>query len=222
MNDYWDNDEEYDEVAASLKEALQKSVKAEVTERIEKLTTENRELRVKLQKLDALEADAKAAKYRYEREFATAKHEAQSAARKEKLVEILAAIDERLYTVETERVALPKCDKCDSRRRISYTTPLGKDAEEACDCAESHYRYVVREVVAHEVSRRHGKLVIWWAAIKKYGDGDSLSGRVLESSEGVELATLVKGSYGYAFKDSASAQTVADAANKQKEASNGD
>jgi Skp family chaperone for outer membrane proteins len=213
MSDYWGDYAEYDAVAEELKESLRNSVKEEITKRIESLETENRELKGKLEGLSALEREAERAKAEYERAFSTAKYEATREARKEKLSELLGAIDERLYTVEQEQVKRDKCERCNTSRQIAYKTPLGNDAVERCVCANFDYRWKVEAIAAHEVSRRNGQLVIWWASESRWKDSDTINPRVLKPAEGAEAEDLLKYPSGYSFKDEASAQAAADASN---------
>jgi regulator of replication initiation timing len=216
MNDYWDDDSQYDQVADELKQAFRESVKDEIKNRIKKLVTENRELKVKLEGLDRLELEAAQSKAKYDREYSSAKREAQQAARKEKLADLLTALDERLYSVEIKYVKNEKCAKCDENRRLHYVTPRGKPALEACECSGSTRLWEATEVAAHEVSSRDGKLLIWWAAVSRWADSDSLNAKVLKRSEGVPAEKLAANPNAYSYKDRASAQATADAANERK------
>lgn len=216
MNDYWDNDEPYDEVAAELKAALHDSVRTEIKKRIEKLETENRELKEKLKGLDTLEREAVQAKARFDREYATAKYQAASEFRKEKLVELLAVIDERLYTVERVYLKREKCDLCNDNRQILYKTPRGREQAEMCVCATNDPRWQAVEVVAHEVSRRSGKLMLWWVPVNRYEDADWVgSPKHLKRAESATATEHAEDPTAFSFKDMASAQAVADAANKK-------
>lgn len=216
MSDYWGDYAEYDAVAEELKESLRNSVKEEIKTRIEKLETENRELNGKLKSLSDLEREAARAKAKYENAFSTAKYDATREARKEKLSELLGAVDERLYTVEHAPVKREKCDRCNASRQIAYKTPLGNDAVERCDCAITDYRWTVEAIAAHEVSRRNGQLVIWWVAESRWNDSDTINPRVLKPAEGAPPEDLLLRPGGYSFKDEASAQAAADASNARK------
>lgn len=44
----------------------------------------------------------------------------------------------------------PKCDKCDDRRRIMYTTPRGKTEYEYCECAETSRVYHPEEIQCYK------------------------------------------------------------------------
>ena len=216
-NEYWENYGEYDSAMNELKDALRASVKDEVKKRIENLELENRTLKVKLQGLDKLELEAAQAKSKYEREFSEARRVAERTVRKEELGKLLQALDERLYTVERLYVKRDKCELCDDDRRLKYTTPSGREAYEMCECAANDSSWEVQEVVAHEVSRRDGKLMVWWRSLRSWGEDDQISPRVLKPSEGVEVSMMQTRPMEYSFRDLASAQVVADALNADAE-----
>lgn len=214
MDSYFEDYSAYDEVAESLKEALRESVTAEITARLNKLTAENIELRDKVKNLKQLETEVSLAKANYERETASARRDALSIIRKEKLSELLSAIDEHLYTVETKQVPRDKCDRCNEDRRIPYKTPLGKDELELCDCAYQDSVWFVDEAIAHEVSRQNGELRVFWHAVSKRYDHDYIiSPRWLKPAGGVDPEEIMKSPREYSFKDIASAQAVADLLN---------
>jgi hypothetical protein len=216
MNEFWDETTEYDEVAEELKETLRSAVKKEITAKIDMLTIQNRELKDKLKGLDTLEREAAQAKARFDSEYNTAKYQAGQDVRKLALAELLAVIDERLFTVEMEPIKRPKCDRCDEARLLAYTTPRGRETCESCECAEPARVWKVEEVAAHEVSRntRSGrKFNVWWAAVSKWRDEDCLNPRWLVSADGVAASEVAKNPSKYSFKDRAAAQAAADAAN---------
>jgi len=216
MNEFWDDTTEYDEVAEELKGTLRAAVKTEITNKIEMLTNQNRELKEKLKGLDTLEREAVQAKARFDREYATAKYQAASEFRKEKLVELLAVIDERLYTVERVYLKREKCDLCNDNRQILYKTPSGREQAEMCVCATNDPRWQAVEVVAHEVSCRSGKLMLWWVPVNRYEDADWVgSPKHLKRAESATATEHAEDPTAFSFKDMASAQAVSDAANKK-------
>ena len=216
MSDYWDNEQEYDDVAAELKQTLRDAVTLEVKNTIEMLQTQNQELRGKLANLEQLEREAVQAKVAADREGAAARHDAVQVVRKEKLFELLAAIDERLYTLERVYVGREKCDRCDDERRLPYTTPLGRSAYDSCECATKDPSWQPVEVVAHEVARRNGKLVLWWKTVSMHLDRDSdyiSSPRVYQRAAGVSAETVAESPSEFSFMDMDAAQVAADMAN---------
>ena len=216
MNEFWDETTEYDEVAEGLKDTLRAAVRSEITNQIEMLQTQNRELKDKLKDLETLEREAVQAKARFESEYNTAKYQAGQDVRKLALAELLAVIDEQLFTVEMDHVKRPKCDWCDDERLLRYTTPRGRKTSESCECAGSVSVWRVEEVAAHEVSRNTrsgGKFNVWWAAVSRWRDADCLNPRWLVSAEGVDASKVAKNPSNYSYKDRATAQAAADAAN---------
>ena len=212
-DEYWGEFSEYDSVAESLKDSLRGSVREEIAGRIERLTGENAALKGRLRGLDAAEREAAQAKAKYEREFSGAKSEAVRAVRKEELGKLLDAIDERLYRVERVYTERPKCDLCDERRQIAYKTPRGRDVTESCVCSETDMRWEATEVVAHEVSRRDGALMVWWVSTRSWGDDDQLSPTVLKRAADSPVTDVLKQPGNYSFSDRASAQALAEKLN---------
>lgn len=74
-----------------------------------------------------------------------------------------------------------KCDKCDDRRNIQYTTPSGREQEEKCTCYKNETVYAPQEQRLVELRRdsRDGDLRFWF---KPYDDGDGYSsGRIADN-----------------------------------------
>jgi len=214
MSDYWDNEDEYDDVAAELKQTLRDAVTLEVKNTIQMLQTQNRELKSKLENLEKLEGEAIQAKHAANREGAAARRDAERVVRKEKLGEILAAIDERLHLIEREYLQQEKCDHCNDNRRIPYTLPSGRESSETCACAANHTKWVLSEAVAHEVAIRGEKISVWWVSGRRWGENDELYAKTMKRSLGVSLAELCADPTNYAYADAAAGQVVVDALNK--------
>jgi transposase-like protein len=217
MSDYYfENLSPFDEAVESFKEDLRGAVKEEVQTELEALRTANREMSAKLADLSKLEQAAERARIQYEVKLGQAEHAARQQVQKEGLRALLATLDETHYRVTTAWDQQPKCEKCDDQRQLNYTTPRGRVAQEACECATRTKRYEVEELFVHEVARRHGKMLVWWESTRRHTDDDYISSpTVLESPDNVPLDDLTKrfNSYGFSSKDAA--QDLADALNKK-------
>lgn len=216
MSEYYFEDlSPFDEAVESFKEELRGAVKEEVQTELETLRTENREMTAKLANLGTLEQAAERARIQYEQKRSQAEMMARQEVRKEGLRKLLATLDETHYRVKASWEYGPKCDKCDDRRVIQYTTPSGRAAEEACECAARTKRYEVEELFVHEVANRHGKMLIWWESTGRFTDNDYISSpTVLESPDKAPLDDRIKrySAFGYASREGA--QEVADAMNE--------
>lgn len=211
---YYGDTTPFDEEVESLKDHLRKSVKEETQQELEKLRTENAEMKGQLKNLANLERAASRAQVRYEQKLHNAEVTARHTVEKEgmrKLVELLA---EPRYVVTPAWDPQPKCGKCDENRKLHYLTPRGKEAFEMCECNAKTQRWAVEETLVHEVARRSGKVLAWYHPVSRYYDEDSFgSPTVLKSPDGVALEGLMKEPRDYGFTTEAAAAVLADALN---------
>lgn len=135
--DFFCESGEFDEQIEELKSALAKSVKQEITEEMEALRKENAELR-----------EFRDKKQEYERELSKIKHDyavkmqdAEQKAKRARLNDLLSFFSVEAYRAHVEYTQLPKCDKCDSKRRIHFKSPSGRDFSEDCACAKKRAYY---------------------------------------------------------------------------------
>lgn len=141
---------EFDSQIEEFKDFLRKSVKVEILEELETLRKENESLR-----------DIKNRIHEIEREHSRTMQSARQEAMRMKFANIIKACSEVYYAPEMYSVQQPKCDRCNDKRMIKYTTPLGRTAEEYCTCYDKRYRY---RPVAHyvcEISNRSGAVIVW-------------------------------------------------------------
>lgn len=217
--DFFHEPTEFEQQVAEFKETLRVSVKQEITEEMALLSAKVKEQGEKLKNLDALEAEAKAEKRTYEWKKGHAEREAEDKVRKEGLRKLLDVLAEPRYRIDTERRAQPKCDKCDEDRKLEYTTPRGRVAYESCECAATTLVWTVEEQLVHEITKRSGQLIVWYASADRYWNRDNLdtisSGTVLKSPAGVSLKELMNEPREYGFANKEDALIVASALNKE-------
>lgn len=214
-DNYYEDTSPFDEEVESFKDHLRKAVKEETQNELEKLRTENREMAAKLTNLDHLENVAAATIRRYEQKLHNAEVVARHTVQKEGLHKLLELFREPRYRVNIVWDPQPKCGKCDANRQLRYTTPRGKVAFEACDCATSARRWEAEEQLVHEVARRDRKILAWYSPTSRYfDDSDSVaSPTVLKSADGIALEELMKNPRDYGFTTEAAAVALADALN---------
>lgn len=217
--EYFHEPTEFEQEVDSFKEALRKSVKQEITDELNGLREENREQAEKLKNLDTLEAEARAEKNAYERKLSLATTEAKREVEKAGIRKLLDVLAEPRYRIDTERRPEPKCNKCNEDRKLEYTTPRGKVAYEACECAATTLIWVVEEQYVHEISKRNGDLIVWYDSTARYYSRDNLdtisSGTVLKSPAGVALKDLMDEPRCYGFTNKEDALIVASSLNKE-------
>lgn len=213
---YYGNLAPFDEEVESLKDTLREGVAKEIRERLELLTTQNTELTRRLANLAALEKAAADAKRDYERKLTQAEQLARRTVQQEGLRKLLELLREPRYRVERSWDLGPKCDRCDEERRLAYTTPLGRESFESCECATRSSLWTVEEMLVHEVARRSAGLLAWYHPASRYFDDDSVgSPTVLKSADGISLEVLAENPRDYGFTTEAAAQVLADALNKE-------
>lgn len=219
FDDYFEEPGAFDQEVESFKQSLRDSVKQEITEKIEKLTAENKAKDEKLANLTALELAAEQKRIEYERKMGSAEREALDMVRKDGLRKLLDVLAEPRYRIDMERKSQPKCNKCNGDRKLEYTTPRGRVAYEACECAATTLVWVVQEQLVHEITKRNGELVVWYTSTARHYNRDNLdsisSGTVLRSPVGASDKDLMGSPREYGFADKDDAQCVADALNKE-------
>lgn len=218
---------EYDEAVEGFKELLRKEVSEETQSRLKQLEKENGTLRAKVANLSQLEREAEGkirdAQFAKDQAERTAKQEAMRA----RACELLDIIATPKFTVTVTRVMIPKCDKCDEDRKLTYTTPRGKEQSEQCECWKSYQKYITEtRRVASVGKSRHG-LQVWYKADKAFLKGpdenDYFRSEILHVPTTIEA--MIKHGYGsFGFDTKEEAQALADALNeleKGKDPSNG-
>lgn len=212
---------EADQLFNEIKERLRGQIRQEITDELAALRESNREQSEKLTNLDALERDVVVTKRRYEMKMQKAEADARRTVEKEGLRKLLTVLTEPRYSIGLDWEMGPKCGKCDEERGLPYTTPRGVETSEQCECAAKKVVYRVEEVFVHEVSKRQGRLVIWYQGTDRYlNDRDSdffNSGRILKPGDNAALEEAMKDPRGYSFASETAAQKIADALNTEED-----
>ena len=157
-------DEIMNETLTKLKEATSENIKGyykQLEEENELLKKENKRMQQLVNEIESME-----------KELEYKKSILEENVKREKLSALMKEFEITLYRVDTEYLQKPKCDKCDSKRRIEYRTPSGKKAFEDCCCAERIINYKPAEYICSEF--RANKLkenILAWYKRSVY-DGD--------------------------------------------------
>lgn len=130
-DDFYEDYSEYNDLICELKEALKKEVKDEIIQEMERLKKENEELadikanwNKKVQELESKQ-----------REYEIAKRQAEDNAKRSRLRNLLKPLVKNAWGYRYEYQDLyPKCDKCDEKGYIHFTSPQGHELTETCDC----------------------------------------------------------------------------------------
>lgn len=222
--DYFDEDMgPYDEAAATLKDALKESIKAEITEELTALRTLVAEQKEKLSNLTALEQAAAAAQRQYQRDEERMRAEIFREVQQKPLQALFHLLADTKYCVNYQYIKQPKCNKCDKQRYVHYTTPLGKAAKEACTCSGTTKKYYIEEIYVKSVEKswNDNRYLIWYQAMSdhpRYGKRDESyidSSWFKESATGVETSKLLKSVSAYHFDSKEHAEQIRDMLNGQ-------
>ena len=130
-DDFYEDYSEYNDLIYELKEALKKEVKDEIVQEMERLKKENEELADIKANWNAKVQELENKKYEYE----VAKRQAEDNAKRSRLRTLLKPLVKTAWGYKYEyRDLYPKCNKCDEKGLIHFTSPQGKELTETCDC----------------------------------------------------------------------------------------
>jgi len=147
-SDFFYEPSEFEMQIDEFKQSLLESVRDEYKAEMERLRKENSELQ-------DIKKDFKNIQDEYARKCRELEYERDRMERKvrsERLNTLLEGFQTSLYRADWTYEYPPKCDKCDENRRISYTTPLGREATENCTCKVSTKTYYPLEYVLYDIS----------------------------------------------------------------------
>lgn len=147
-DDYWAEPSEFEQQIEEFKDALRKSVRDEIKEKIaslEKQLAELEEFKNDKQKIvQEYEAKIKEVKREADTQIRIAK-ESEEKLKKARLHQLLGDYLIVGWKVGYSAEYGKKCDMCDDDRRIHFTSPQGKKYSEDCQCARRYYRYYPQE-----------------------------------------------------------------------------
>ena len=126
-----------DIVFEELKKILLGTIKEEIRIELEHLRKENEELRPYKEERDRMQRELATVKSNCTRRIEEAEQNTRNAALEKLFGECV--ID--AWKVGKEYISKPKCNNCDEKRKLHYTTPRGRAMTEDCECAESTVKY---------------------------------------------------------------------------------
>lgn len=172
MYDFYDDDyyyepSEFEEKIEELKESLRESVRSEIKEELERLRKENQELKEVRDNWEKLKEEYRNKERELQRKMLTVKQEAKKARLKELFEDNGMSVV--LYNVGYNFVYKPKCNKCDTDRKIHFKSPSGRDCTEACECAKSYKKYIPisNELIEFRMNNVDDELLMWFEPTKR-------------------------------------------------------
>jgi hypothetical protein len=196
-SEFYDEPSEFDQQINEFKSSLLKAVKEEYISEMERLKKENEELQDVKKNFEQIKRDYNNEKRKLHIEYDHLK----ANVRRERLGQLMKDLEVELYTVASKSKYQPKCEKCDEKRRIYYTTPSGKETYETCECDKRISVYEPIPTLMSSFSIRDGKGFAWYRVV----DGDKYDGYLSyyeDSISGQELVTSEDQfeEIGYAYK----------------------
>ncbi|MES9681676.1 hypothetical protein ABWK22_01925 [Gottfriedia acidiceleris] len=167
--DFYHEPTEFELQIEALKASLLKSVQEKYVTEMEQLRKENADLQDIKRNFAQIQSEFRNKEMQLERE----RNDLVRKVRSEKLGELMKDFEVITYRACQKRQTLPKCDKCNQRRQIEYTTPLGNTAHENCDCNKGVYIYVPEEHVATEFKKSRNKvneMTVWYKKKQDYDE----------------------------------------------------
>lgn len=169
-DDFYNEPTEFEALIYELKESLMKEVKEEYQAEMERLRKENAELRdIKNnweEKINKLEYAERRAEY--------AIQQAEENAKRARLSDLIAPIVKKAWGIHSDYEYIwPKCDKCDEKGYIHFTSPSGKDCTEQCSCRKMmRYCKPIEAKVAELDNRREDNGVRVFFEFEANNDSD--------------------------------------------------
>jgi len=154
----------FDKAKEELKQLLNNSIKYE----IEQLKKENENLKEKNKKLQTQVNEIESRERKLEHE----KNNMLKTVRRERLSKLMEDFKIVRYSVTTTSMYGKKCNKCNDDRDITFTSPLGKEMKESCECDKSTSIYVPEEDYIHNFSCRDKDKMSYWYTEKSYDNDD--------------------------------------------------
>jgi hypothetical protein len=145
-NDYFDFPAEPstgDIVFEELKKILLGTLKEEIKTELETLRAENAELRPYKEERERMRLTLLRTQQECERKVRDAEKKARAMA----LEELFGDCVVDAWMVGRDYKQGPKCDKCDEKRKLHYTTPRGRAMTEDCECAECSVKYFPKPAI---------------------------------------------------------------------------
>lgn len=215
--EYWDDYSEYDAVTEELKATLKLSVKKEISDKIDNLEKENKELREKTKKLTDLETQNSS----LNAELKAKINAAELSALSKKAKEFFDMVKEPMFSISYDYVAKNKCNKCDNERLFHYKNASGKEATIRCDICGGT-KQVWKVVLSYGYSadiRWHGgerKVYVWYKKFDPNSDEyNSVTSTIEELYENQPYEEI--NSYNVMFKEEKDAEKYANWLNNKED-----
>lgn len=218
--DFYYEPSEFDEQVDEFKKLLMSSVKKEFLEEMDRLKKENSELQGIKENWEEIQNSYARKEY----ELEDHKKKSLSEAKRMALKDLIKDYQIILYTASSKTIQKQKCDNCNEKRELSFSTPKGRKFTCSCDCATGDSVYFPQANIAYEFAVRDNysrNLLVWYKRFEKddyfnvfniYDSGGTVPENIYK--EGMEYEGLT--SYRIYFKTEEECQKYCDWLNSRK------
>ena len=141
--EYFDDFEEFDVMMNEFKHSIIKNVTEDIQKKIDRLESENKELKYRLSHLTELEKAANDKMHEADLLIRNSKTEAA----RQRVIDLTSNIGLDAWAAKYEyKYIKEKCDKCDENRKIHFKSPSGNALIEDCECAKTRCVYTPEPV----------------------------------------------------------------------------
>lgn len=184
FEDFYQEPSEFEMQIGDFKQSLLNSVREEFKTEMERLRTENESLKEVKKNLSQIERDYESKTRQLERE----REEMKRTVRRERFDELMGEAKVVMYSPEYYELDSRKCDRCNDKRQIEFTTPLGRLSKEDCTCKTKIRHWVPAENVLRKLSYDHNSKLRWvYYSVSKDRDYDSLEVKT-DSSDNIYIS----------------------------------
>jgi hypothetical protein len=166
--EFYNEPSEFELMIDDLKASLEKSVKEEFMTEMERLRAENTELQSVKRNFNSIQAEYRDKHLQLELD----RENLERTVRRERLSALMKDFEVVMYQAVIKRTQHPKCDKCNDYRKVKYRTPLGRWAEEYCDCADSEIAYTPKTSIRYEFKINSKNTLSVWYKLETSGDDE--------------------------------------------------
>lgn len=169
-DEFWNFEVPYGEEFMDFFNNLKNSVKEDITKEMSYLKEENARLKKIVDNIDSAQRNID----RQKRELEISTKKAVDSAKRLALEELIEPMKQTYWDIAYSYEKLPKCDKCDDKRRREYTTPLGRKEYESCTCDVGHRTYIPNELTLYSVFKHDKELIGYYNFKGSTYENDSL------------------------------------------------
>lgn len=213
FDSFYDDPSEYESMVYELKDKLKESVKKDILDELNRLRSQVAELSEVKKNWDerCRKQDEEHAKAMWELE------ETKRNLRRVRASELLQEFAEELWGIDFHTERLPKCDRCDERRRRVTKGALGNPIIEYCECSRYKLVYSIKNSKLVRVDFDESNGEVKSSAYYLFKDNEESCHPVIPKiSDDIPFEQLHRETYKIAFRSKEKAQAYCDYLNTKE------